>query len=330
MTRPACFLTWIEHRRTRSLCEQLGIELAEIVTARRGLARYAELIPRTLAWLWRCRPSVLLVQSPSMVLAALTVLLRPLIGYRLVFDAHNEAVQPYVHPSASVVALARWLMRKADHVIVTNPGLATTVTQCGGKPVILPDPLPEPPGVTPRPLPGDFRVAVISTFAPDEPFEAVIAAARRIGEDVRLYVTGNPDKLSPETRAAMPGNMTLTGFLSEPDYWSLLASCDAVMDLTTMENCLVCGAYEAIAVGRPVLLSDNAASVATFAGFGEFTSNEPEAIAAALQRLRARCADLTAELPARRREFLQRWQAQAQVLRNIIEARPATSAASAD
>ena len=326
----ACFLTWIEHRRTRSLCERLGIELAEIVTTRRGLARYAELIPRTLAFLWRRRPPVLLVQSPSMVLAALTVLLRPLLGYRLVFDAHNEAVEPYLHPSAPVIVLARWLMRRADHVIVTNPGLAETVTQCGGVPVVLPDPLPEPPTVAPRPLPGDFRVAVISTFAGDEPFDAVIAAARQIGEDVRLYVTGNSNKLPPEIRASMPANVTLTGFLSEPEYWSLLASCDAVMDLTTMDKCLVCGAYEAIAVGRPVLLSDNAASVTTFAGFGEFTTNEPEAIAAALQRLRARCADLAAELPGRRREFLQRWQAQARTLRDIIGTRPATSAAPAD
>src|SRR5262249_51694230 len=62
-------LTWLDHQRIRQLCAGLGLELEVMTTPHRGVVRYLLLSARTLALLWRCRPRVLLVQNPSLVLA---------------------------------------------------------------------------------------------------------------------------------------------------------------------------------------------------------------------------------------------------------------------
>jgi glycosyltransferase involved in cell wall biosynthesis len=325
MTRPAvnkvphaCFLTWLEHRRTRELGARLGIDVIELISRHGGWRRYVDLIPATIRVLWQRKPRVVLVQTPSIILAALTVVLRAFLGYKLLFDAHNEAIKPIVHTQFVAVMLARWLLPRADRVLVTNHQLAEAVTGRGGRPMVLWDPLPRPTAVSAQSLPGRFRIAVISTYAPDEPFNVVLEAARAVSNDVQFFVTGDPAELAEAVRASVPPNVTLTGFLNEPAYWSLLASCDAVMDLTTMDACLVCGAYEAIAVGRPLVLSDNAVSRDVFGGFGEFADNTPRGVVEALTRLRDRYADIVAALPDLRRAYEDRWSAQASALRAFI------------
>ena len=87
----ALALTWFEHRRTKELCAGLGIELVVLASALRGPLRYVALGGRTLALLARRRPQILLVQNPSLILAALAAAVRGVLGYRLIADAHNEA-----------------------------------------------------------------------------------------------------------------------------------------------------------------------------------------------------------------------------------------------
>ena len=313
----ACFITWIQHRRTRELCTRLGIELAELTSARRGLARYLTLVPRSMRYLLARRPKILLVQCPSMVLALLTVLLRPLLRYHLIFDAHNEAVEPYLHPSAPVRIVSRWLIARADCVVVTNGQLARSVAKAGGNPFVLGDPVPSVPVVTPKPLTGEYRVAVISTFAQDEPFEAVLDAAKSLPDHVHFYVTGDSDKLTPSVRRKIRTNMTLTGYLDEHAYWELLVSCNAIIDLTTMPDCLVCGAYEAVAVGKPLILSRNAASLEVFGGRAELVDNTPTEIAGAVMRLQSVRAQ-GKDLAQRREDFDLLWAQQAEALRQIV------------
>ena len=84
----------------------------------------------------------------------------------------------------------------------------------------------------------------------------------------------------------MPRNVRFTGFLAEQDYWDLLRGADGIIDLTLKPNCLVCGAYEALAVGRPMLLSDNAASMELFGDGATYTDNTPQGIRSAVERLR--------------------------------------------
>jgi glycosyltransferase involved in cell wall biosynthesis len=311
-------LTWFDHRRTTQLCEGLGIELRSITTHRRGFMRYLELTLRTLPIIARSRPQVVLVQNPSLILAVLTVLVRPLFGYRLVVDAHNEAVEPYINRSRIVQWFTRWVLRHGDLTIVTNRYLAQAVAAMGGNPFVLPDRVPQPPQHDCRQLAGTFRLLLIATFAPDEPLAAVIEAVR--GTPYALYVTGNHKKAPPELLAQAPANVTFTGFLSEADYWEHLAACDAVVDLTTMPNCLVCGGYEAAALAKPLLLTHSPAAVDLFGEAAVFTDNSPADIRRAFEELRTRGSELSIRMQKRQQELNREWRARADSLSTAMSA----------
>jgi glycosyltransferase involved in cell wall biosynthesis len=319
-TLSVTFVTWIEHRRTRQLCTSLGMELLELTTARRGLRRYAELTSKTIAALRRRRPEVLVVQSPSMVLSLLCAVLRPWLQYRLIIDAHNEAVTPEINPWLPFRVLTRLLIKSADLVIVTNRALAQKVSTLGTRSFVLPDRIPEAPEVAAAmpPTNGRLHVAVIATYAKDEPIAAIIAAAATLGDQYELSLTGNPTKLEPAIRAAATANVQFTGFLSESDYWRLLRSSDLVMDLTVLDNCLVCGAYEALAVSKPLVLSRNDASVDLFGDAACYTDNSAGSIALALRSARADLSGLRVRASAARQRLNAEWDERAVQLRTAL------------
>ena len=93
------------------------------------------------------------------------------------------------------------------------------------------------------------------------------------GADLHLQVTGNPHKIGLSVAQRAPPNVHFTGFLADEDYWQLLRSADAIIDLTSKADCLVCGAYEALALGKPMLLSDNTASRELFGEGAVLTDN---------------------------------------------------------
>jgi len=309
-------LTWFEHRRTRELCAGLDIELAVVATNLRGPVRYLVLGVRTLALLARRRPEVLLVQNPSLILAALGVVVRGVLRYRLIVDAHNEAVVPFVNRQRWVAGLSRWVTHHADLTIVSNRQLAERVALQGGRPFTLPDRIPVPPAVSMQALDGPFNVVLIATFAPDEPVAAMFEAVR--GMDVALYVTGNHRRLDSTVAAGVPPNVRFTGFLDELDYWSLLRSADAIADLTLMDNCLVCGSYEALALGKPMLLSSNCASMELFGDCAVFTNNTAPDVRRAVERLRAEHARLQAAAERKRSELADLWAGSARALGDIV------------
>jgi glycosyltransferase involved in cell wall biosynthesis len=277
----------------------------------------------------RCRPDLLFVQNPSLALTTLAVLCRPVFGYRLVVDAHNEGVRPYDRPYAFVRWLTRRLLKSADVTIVTNDALADDVRAAGGRPVTLPDSLPVvPASTTTRPRTEDAPdVAVIATFRRDEPIDAIIAAAATLPE-VQFAFSG-PAERYRGTPDETPANVRLTGFLDDPAYWQLLAQARVVCDLTLKPDCLVCGAYEALALGKPMVLSENLATRQVFGPAAVLTQNSPEAIAAAVRRAIAERERLEAGARELREAFRTRWQEQATVAWDGIEAETTAGARAA-
>jgi hypothetical protein len=325
----ALALSWSEHRRMQELCAGLGLELVVLQTRRRGALRYLSLAARTLGLLMRRRVKVLLIQNPSLILGALCALVRPVLGFQLIVDAHNEAVTPYINRQGWVRRLSYWVIRNSELTIVTNRQLAGIIEAQGGRAFTLPDRVPAAPAPQAAPaLAGVFNVVLIATYAADEPIAAVFEAVR--DSDVQLYVTGNPKKLDPAVAATVPANVHFTGFLEEAAYWGLLQSADAIIDLTLMDDCLVCGAYEALAIAKPMLLSNNAASVELFGDAAAFTDNSAADIRRALGALRARQRELSAAALVKRREMAQRWDTAAHSLARFVAegpvAGPATGA----
>ncbi len=316
MKAPVIAVTWERHRRMQGLCATLGLPLFELIHSGGRIARYLTLAWRTVSVVARNRPRVLLVQNPSIMLTMLALLLRPFMGFRLVVDAHNEAVQPFIHSRWPVPALARLLLKRADLTIVTNTKLATEVDRAGGRAFVLPDSLPVAPFETSvsQPVGSALDVMVISTYAPDEPIADILAVAARQPELFRFHVTGNDRKLAPELRARKTENVRLTGFIPEHDYWLLMRDSHVVLDLTLMPDCLVCGAYEALAACRPMILSDNDASRELFGDVAVLATHGVDGIERALLGARANHGNLANKMAESRARFERAWRARADQL----------------
>jgi len=277
------WITWESQVRNRSMSTQLGAHLLELDVSGGPLKRYALCIARTIVWTWRWRGGIIFVQNPSIVLATLALLLRPLLRYTLIMDAHNAGIYPAEGTNSRLQRIADWLIAHVDLVLVTNEGLARRVREVGGRPFVMPDPLPAltaPAGsVGPAPT-----VLFVCTWASDEPYVEVFKAAELL-PDVTVHVTGRSKGRESAFGRKLPPNVVLTGFVPRAEYERLLTSAHAVVDLTTREDCLVCGAYESVAAGAPFVLSNTKALREYFRVGGVHVDNEAGAIAAGIRAI---------------------------------------------
>jgi hypothetical protein len=284
------------------------------------LVRYFLNIAATIRLLRKRRPDTVICQVPSVVLALLMIVLRPMFGYRLGLDAHNVALA--IEPDSPGLlrslagflllrCLAGFLQRRADFVIVHNDAVEAFVKSRGGTLVSLPDPLPIIASVPSVRLSRPFNLLFVCTFAGDEPYLAVLEAARLIDPEIGIYVTGDPrGKADPQ---AWPEHVVFCGRVTWERYDQLLCSVNGVMDLSIRERCLVCGAYEAVAAGKPMILSRTQTLMNYFARGAVFTDNtvseSPYSIRNAILELRRREAELKAEVAVLKDELAQDWHA---------------------
>jgi glycosyltransferase involved in cell wall biosynthesis len=276
------WITWEKHRRTRELCRDLGMPLFEWDLDAPRFVKYPVLGLWTLFTLAKTRPKGLLIQNPSIVLALWAILLRPVFRYELAVDAHNAALELSSAVAAPLRVLRQYVQRAADLTIVTNSLLAECVERSGGRPFVLPDRLPDFPSILPQKLRGKQNVVCVSRFAEDEPYVEVIEAATLLVPDITFYMTGNPQKVARTLPQPLPPNLVLTGFVPDSQYLSLLAGADVILDLTNRPDCLVCGAYEAVALGQPLVLSDTPALREYFSQGCIYSDHSPQHIAAAI------------------------------------------------
>lgn len=332
------WLTWERQRRNRTLSAALGAELYEIDHKLPRLRRWFKAVGETLSILFRDRPLVVFAQNPSLVLALLVVCYTRWTGRISVIDAHNAGIFPFAGRKGWTHRLARPVMQRlthhvmwsADITLVSNPALAAYVDSAGGRGFVLPDPLPTFPGVDTiaPPAPGP-TVLFICTWAADEPYQAVIDAAARIDPAIRVYITGNSKGREQSAGSRLPANVVLTGFVPEEEFVRLLHTVDVVMDLTTLENCLVCGAYEAVAAGKPMVLSDTEALRTYFRKGAVYTVSDAGAIAQAITRALAEKQQLAAQVVELKRELADDWQRQRDALETLLSGLHARSAAAA-
>lgn len=249
------WITWEKQRRNEGLSTALGWPLYEITHSGSRIKRYVYSITKTVILIREEKPRVVVAQNPSIILAFLVIILRCIFKYKAIIDAHNSGIYPMEGKNASMMVISRWLQRQADLTIVTNSQLKTFVESNGGRSFVLPDRLPDVPKTRRFPMQGrGVNIVFICTFSVDEPFQEVFHAARSLPEHVKIYVTGRYKGKVDE--GTLPQNILLLGFVPDDQFWALLFTADIIMDLTLREGCLVCGAYEGVALGKPLILSD--------------------------------------------------------------------------
>jgi glycosyltransferase involved in cell wall biosynthesis len=281
------------------------IPMIELSRPGSRLKRYFLNSLATMTILARGRHRTVFVQVPSIVLGVLAVIFSRVFGYKLVIDAHNAVIEGAERAAQPIRFFYRLVIRKADRVIVTNAALAERLRRLGGEPAILPDPVPVfRSGAA---VESDAsRVVVISTWAQDEPLGEILAAAKLLPEPLSLTITGRARGPFAHEARQLP-NVHLSGFVSDEEYLQLLSTARVVIDLTTREDCLVCGAYEALALGRPLIVSDSRALRELLRGGAAFCVNEAAAIAAAIQNVSQNEEQWAARCASRRESYIREW-----------------------
>lgn len=257
----ALFLVWGPPSygpRSRVLGRKLGIPVEFIYsTRRRGLLvapwKYSYQLVMTVAVLIKQRPKVIFVQSPPSFAPAVLAAYAALSRVSLVIDLHSDAM---VGP---LWTRPRWFHRlirnRATLNIVTNDVHREEIEREGGTALVVRDPPASFEAGKPPDLDERRHVMVVTSFADDEPLDAIRGAAE-LCPGVQFHVTGHVERAPQTLTQDLPSNLELTGFLADPDYYALMSASDAVMCLTTRDNTLQRGACEALAMGRPIITSN--------------------------------------------------------------------------
>lgn len=279
------WLTWERQRRSVVLSESFGATLH--IIEKFGILRKIKCMLTSFKVVRQKKPDILFVQNPSMLLAVVSCLLKKIFPMVLVIDRHSNF---QLHKEKRSYfkrfmfnSLNHFTLVFADITIITNLPLYHSVKISGGAPFILPDKLPDlnDSFVSNYKFKNYKSLLIISSFGLDEPFDKILPAIDNLAADMpdlKVYISGNCNKLAPELLNNKPSAVEFTGFLPDDEFDSLLKSVDAVMVLTTIEYVLLCGCYEAIAAGKPLITSNTSVLKDLFTN-AIFVDPSPESIA---------------------------------------------------
>ncbi len=290
-------------QRSTTIAERLGFDL--VLIGRSGFRRawtaplaYPWSAIRTVWTLLRLRPHAAIVVAPPFVAALVALPFLAVLGAPVALDAHTGALVDRRWRWS--VPILSWLGRRSVAVVVTLPSLAAPLAARDVPTLVVPDPLPRlAPSAGAGPAPRDdrpARVVAVCGWGLDEPIEALVAAAD--SRPWRLTLTGRPRR-----GLATPDNVTLAGFLDDAAYVDLLATADAVVVLTDRDDTLLSGAWEAIALARPLVLSGTRALRDTFGDAVTYVAADATSIAAGIDAVLADAAGAPARSAALRDRF---------------------------
>jgi glycosyltransferase involved in cell wall biosynthesis len=312
-------IAWAPYsRRSETFARELGGKLYCIHYLRFQSPIYAPFkyilqAVRTLQVLFKERPQAIHVQNPPFVCGLVVYLFSRIMGAQFVFDHHSAA---FSGVWTWALPIQKFLARRATTNIVTNQHWADIVLSWGAQPSVMVDPFLELPQGAAFDVGTKFNLAFVSTFAPDEPLDAVVKAAKLLPE-VHFYITGDDTRVSKGFLESLPVNVTCTGFLPDEQYIGLLRAVDAVMVLTTRDHTLQLGGCEAISVGKPLITSDWTYLRGIFAKGTVYVSNSAESIRDGVLLVQRGHEELEKESLALRRDSRQEWNMRLAQLRQL-------------
>lgn len=320
---PALYLRWGQKRnRADTIAERLGLRLTVFrwSTKRPYLVvfRYPIQFLYTLLTLLATRPGVVFSQHTQPFCSLSALLYCELAGAKLVTDCHNG---PFVDRPWTRRPL-RWLnqliYRRATLNLVHNSEIYAQILQDGwrGEFKVLHDAIPlrgTASGETRA-----RRVFVMCSWSGDEPVRAIIAAARLL-PTLPFVISGRPRETHAALLQALPGNVTISGYVSNTEYDALLAGSELAMALSTRTAVLMCACHEALAANVPLVTSDGLAARSYLEDAAVYTANSPEAIAASLSLALAQADRMRLEIPEVRRTRQADWERQARELNDLLE-----------
>lgn len=316
------FLVWASyHRRSELLAEHFGAKIFYITYGKRGnvidtIAKY----PLQALFTWRIlsveKPDLIFVQNPPIFCAMVAYLFGLCYGSKYIIDSHTGA---FLTPLwRKFLWLNRWLSRRALMTIVHNKSQEITISnwKCPYCVIgFIPGKYPEGEQFL---FDGKFNVAVISTYGDDEPLVKIFEAADYLS-DVDFYITGTPKKNLRSILTQKPDNCHLTGYLTYDKYIGLLRGADVVMDLTTRDQTLLMGGFEAVSLGKPLIVSEWPVLKDYFFAGTVFVPNTVQGISKGVRQAQHDLLAMERDVEYLRDLLQQEWEKQFKGLKNYFQ-----------
>jgi glycosyltransferase involved in cell wall biosynthesis len=325
-------IAWAPYsRRSEMFAKELGARLYCIHYLRFQAPPYAPVkyilqAVRTLQVLFTERPQAIHVQNPPFICTLVVYLYCRVIGAQFVIDHHSAA---FARMWDWALSVQKFLARRAVTNIVTNQHWADIVHSWNAHALIMGDPfLALPRGQEFSVKPG-FSVAFISTFASDEPLDAVLEAAAQLPQ-VHFYITGDTKRKPKSFFDNLPANVTFTDFLPDSQYIGLLRAIDVIMVLTTRDHTLQLGGCEAVSVGKPLITSDWPFLRNFFSKGTVYVTNTGDGIRDGILVMQKQHKELEREMMAFRRDNRHEWDTRLAQLKQMIGNHMSTSTPSED
>ena len=333
----ALAVAWVGHQpRTAALADALGGEAAFVTSRLPGRPataplRYVSAAARTWRLLERRRPPAVLVVAPPVVAPVVAWLWCRARGRPLVVDCHTGTF--HSRRWAWARPLYRLLLRPCRAVLVHTDEALALVRGWGAPGLLLPDDLPDLPDAPPDrlpdrlPDPGDrgrgagATVLVAGSLDENEPVAETLAAAA-LAPDLGFRVTGDPGRVPRRLRMSAPPNVVFTGFLPHPVFLDEMREAGAVAAFSTDPHIMNRAAFEAVGLGRPLVLTDLGGLRERFGPAALFAPNRPEAMAEAVRRALAARDELAARSRALAAELRRQHAAGLDRLRAALEGGP--------
>jgi glycosyltransferase involved in cell wall biosynthesis len=253
------FLKWFPYdKRNDAIGKAIDAKCYYVYYGRSGslwssLWRFPLQFLKTLYILGTRRPDFTLVTNPPIFAVLAVGMFASLTRTRFIIDSHTAAFHAKWQ---RFDILHRILARRAARVMVTNEFHAQRYASWGAKPFIFSDVLLDDlPSMAALDLKRAFTLVVVCSFADDEPLSEILAGAAMVPH-IQIFITGSTRGTDPALLSNAPANVKFTGFISDPEFFALLARSHCVMTLTTRDNTMQNAAYEALSLRKPMILSD--------------------------------------------------------------------------
>ncbi len=279
------WLTWHYQARTRNIAQSLNVPVYEYFRNDNLLSRHLLSSLWTIKILLTKRPDKILIQYSFMLL--LIIAIYKILRFNkviLIVDCHTKALR---RKARGVLNYIFWPVKKfsfksADLTIISNLGLIPDIKKLHKNFIILADKIPVNKIELVKPYPFKYCV-YISSFSIDEPFDEILEVSKIIKENIKIFWTGNYPQKVNNIKSKYP-NIEFTGYISFDEYYNLIGNADCLLALTTEEDCLQSGAYEAVSFEIPLVISDTKALRNFFQDVAIYTDHSPKNIADAIPK----------------------------------------------
>jgi glycosyltransferase involved in cell wall biosynthesis len=315
------YVAWVDYqRRAESMQRFFGYDLFYVsskhLSAIYKLMSYVSRASATLRIVLKERPDVVWLQLPPTFLVHIVILLRMVVRrkMKIVADCHNAVMRaPW-----NGVPLSSLFLNKADLVLVHNHDVIPQAHRLGvddGRLSVLGDSVPTlPVGEADRERQAKPTIVMPCSFHADEPIAAVLQAARQL-ESATFVITGNHRRIKNRALLDLVSqNVVFPGFLPLAEFNRLLQQASGVLCLTTHESIQLSAVSEAIAAGKPAIMS-NTKVLRDLFGHGIFVDNSVGSILQGCRTAIERYDEYAAAARTMRAQRMQRWLEEAEPVR---------------